>query len=125
MWIGNKELSSQQDLNLCPFVFFIYFRKSVYLQQLLYCLTNWIQWLQKIKSKHINLFPALQSLGGTIFYRIVSLYCYFISEKFHKFYQYRNMREMVGWLVGIYGMSTHWVILCRIRFLFTNSHYFS
>ena len=39
---------------------------------------------------------------------------------------------LVGWLVGFYGMSTHWVILCRIRFylrthiifyeqLFTNS----
>ena len=23
---------------------------------------------------------------------------------------------LVGWLVGFYGMSTHWVILCRIRF---------
>ena len=24
--------------------------------------------------------------------------------------------RLVGWLVGFYGMSTHWVILCLIRF---------
>ena len=30
---------------------------------------------------------------------------------------------VVGWLVGFYGMSTHWVILCRICF-YLQTHIF-
>ena len=31
--------------------------------------------------------------------------------------------DTTGWLVGFYGMSTHWVILCRIRF-YLRTHFF-
>ena len=38
-------------------------------------------------------------------------------------FTYSRYEKLVGWLVGFYGMSTHWVILCRIRFYLQNSLY--
>ena len=53
----------------------------------------------------------------------LSGYCTVITFTFHTANVFL-VASTVGWLVGFYGMSTHWVILCRIRFYLRTQFFF-
>ena len=71
---------------------------------------------------------------------IIVIYKHGVNTFLRRWYKdtrllFTSVTQEVGWLVGFYGISTNWVILCRIRFylrshiiydltLFTNEFFF-